>query len=77
MIRTQIYLPENIHKRLLALRGSQGKSLAQIIREAIEKQFAADEPSQENDILKLADLKLKGGPKDLSKNIDQYLYGEK
>ncbi len=77
MIRTQIYLPEDIHKRLLSLRQIWGKSAAQMIREALESYLAGSQGEGKNDLLKLADLKLSGGPKDLSSKIDDYLYGDR
>jgi len=75
MVRTQIYLPESLHKKLLAMRKSSGKSAAQIIREALADVF--DKKPVENDLLDLANLDIVGGPADLSSKLDDYLYGER
>lgn len=75
MIRTQIYLPEAMVRKLRAIRSQQKRAVGEIIREAVEK-FLNDQ-KDENDILELTKLELSGGPKDLSDNLDAYLYGEK
>ncbi len=75
MIRTQIYLPEAIHKKLTLLRTKYKRSVAQIVREALERHLREESIDQENDILKLAEIGISGGPKDLSARVDDYLYG--
>lgn len=78
MIRTQLYLPEEEHKTLLHLAQERNKSMAEIIRKLIRaglmKEKSIDQ-SGKNVMLAIAELKLHGAPKDLSRNLDYYLYG--
>jgi len=76
MIRTQIYLPEPLHKKLLKIKEVSRLSIASFIREAIEAKLGISDPTEESDILKLADLNITGGEADLSSNIDLHLYGQ-
>ena len=74
MIRTQIYIPEEIHQATKLLAKKQGRTLAELIRSfiavgIIEEKKKAKMPSLE----KLINLKIKGGPKDLSAKFDKYL----
>lgn len=78
MIRTQLYLPEEEHKTLLQLAQERNKSMAEIIRRLIKTGLAKEksiDQSGKNVMLAVAGLKLRGGPKDLSRNLDYYLYG--
>lgn len=77
MRRTQIYLPETTYRVLLKLRKQRKQSIAQIIRDILHRNFIAEElDSAEFDLENMAELKLCGGPKDLSENLDDYLYGK-
>ncbi len=79
MIRKQIYLPEDLDRRLAVAAKQQRKPEAQIVREAL-----ADKLTQQttmtagNALLGLAqlgkDLGIQGPP-DMSSKIDDYLYG--
>ena len=74
MIRTQIYIPEEIHQATKFLAQKQGRTLAELIRSFItigvlEEKKKTKMPSLE----KLINLKIKGGPKDLSAKFDKYL----
>ena len=78
MIRTQIYLPEDMHMDIKMKAAKTKKSQAVIIREAIKKGLKPRRTSKTlgEELLELA--KLGGrGPKDLSTNLDAYLYGDK
>lgn len=78
MIRTQIYLDPKTHKRLLNLAKTKKTSMAQIVRESVEEKIEKEEKKDTSGIevmLRLANIRAKGGPKDLSTNIDHYLYG--
>lgn len=78
MLRTQIYLPEDFHSQLTTLASRLNISMAEVIRmilkNGLEKKEEILKPG--NDLWKLADLKIRGGPKDLAKNFDYYLYGK-
>lgn len=78
MVRTQIYLEEEIHKALSKLARQEKASMAKIARdilkEGIEKRKTTDTSGK--DVLEgLLTSAITGGPNDLSKNIDHYLYG--
>jgi predicted CopG family antitoxin len=73
MRRTQIYLPENIYKRLLLLKHAKELSVAEIIRSILEKHLGEEEATVNESLDDLADLDIKGGPKDLSENFSSYL----
>lgn len=74
MIRTQIYIPEEIHQATKLLAKKQGRTLAELIRSfiavgIIEEKKKVKTPSLD----RLIKLGVKGGPKDLSRNFDKYL----
>lgn len=77
MIRTQVFLPEETYQyiKIRALR--EKKSAAQVIRDALHTGMKRSSSKQNagGALLQLAKLEGKG-PKDLSKNIDKYLYEE-
>lgn len=79
MIRTQIYLDEDIHKDLNILAKQQKESMAKIVRdilkEGIQKKRRLDKSGKEV-LKKLLAMKISGGPSDLSENLDYYLYGD-
>ena len=57
MIRTQIYIPEHLQKKLDSLSKSRGTSKAGIIREALERYCASlDETERKQKIEKAAGL---------------------
>lgn len=78
MIRTQIYIPDDIHRQLVSMANYQKKSMAELVRDFLEqglkKELNADYTGIKT-LQALSKLNLKGGPKDLSKNLDHYLYG--
>lgn len=77
MLRTQIYLPEEFRSQLNDLADKLDLSMAAVIRMILKKGLQKKEEimTRRNDLWKLANLKIKGGPKDLSKKLDYYLYG--
>jgi len=78
MIRTQVYFDESIHKKLLSLAKLHKKTMAQIVRESVEEKVKHLEKKDTygiSFIQSLIDNAVAGGPKDLSLNIDHYLYG--
>lgn len=78
MIRTQIYLPKIVHEHLKQIAKERDKSMAEIIREYIEKGIKLNtSPTKESNFKQLTKLNIKGGPVDLSENMDDYLYGDK
>lgn len=76
MIRTQIYIPKPLHQRAKLVAKRESRPLAALYREFITLGLEATAQKQtEKSLDFLIDLKFKGGPEDLSENIDHYLYG--
>ncbi len=81
VVRTQIYLPEDLHNRLRSRGRILKQSMAEQVREAVERYLeAADAPrSVPNDpIWDLPDHAFKappGSPTDVAARHDAYLYG--
>lgn len=79
MIRTQIYLPQQLYQAIDLVAKKEKKAKAQIIREALEKNMEKKQANAGETLLKLAAMAKKykwKGPKDLSTNHDKYLYEE-
>lgn len=76
MIRTQIYIPETLHERAKTIARNKRQSLAHLYRSFIANGLQVSK-SRGGDLTALAKLSIKGGPKDLSRDIDKYLYGGK
>lgn len=78
MIRTQIYISQDTHKKLLYLAEINEEPMAAIVRkfvkEGLKKETFRDFSGKET-LRAISNLSLPGGPKDLSKNINHYLYG--
>jgi hypothetical protein len=78
MIRTQIYIPEILHLRLTRLAQERREPIAKIVRifieDGLQKTTAIDQ-SGKTALKNLFSLGFKGGPSDLSTNLDHYLYG--
>ena len=77
MLRTQVYLPEEFRSQLINLASQLDIPMAEVIRMILKNGLKKKEEilNPGNDLWKLADLRIKGGPKDLSKKFDFYLYG--
>lgn len=76
MIRTQVFLPEETYQYLKIQAQKEKKPAAQVIREVLKAGIKRRYPQKNNDVwAKLAKIGAKG-PRDLSKNIDKYLYEE-
>lgn len=79
MIRTQVYLDEDVYQQIRLQAQLQSQPAASLIRKYLragavksKKKWNAREA-----LLLLAKHAGKGGPADLSKNLDDYLYGDK
>lgn len=73
MRRTQIYLPEDLYKRLMLLKHAKQLSAAEIIRNILERHLGEEEAKVNESLDDLADLNITGGPTDLSENFSSYL----
>jgi hypothetical protein len=81
MIRKQIYLPEELERRLSVASKQQQKSEAELVREALEDKLGAAAPvSAGAALMKLAELGRRLDitlPADASAEHDDYLYGDR
>jgi hypothetical protein len=80
-ILKQIYLPEELERRLSVASKQQQKSEAELVREALEDKLGATAPvSAGAALLKLAELGRRldiSLPADASAKHDDYLYGDR
>ncbi|MBI2315245.1 CopG family transcriptional regulator [Candidatus Daviesbacteria bacterium] len=79
MIRKQIYLTPEIDRELNILARQQGKSMAEIVRDILEKRLKISERPKntvEGFLNRITGIGKKG-PHDLSTNLFNYLYGDK
>lgn len=77
MIRTQVYLPKDLYQHIDLVAKREKKAKAQVIREVLDEGIKKKHGNAGEALLRLAKLGEKlniRGPKDLSKNIDKYLY---
>lgn len=76
MLRTQIYIPKPLHQTAKLVAKRKKRAVASLYRELITSGLEAELQRQaEKSLDSLLQLKFRGGPKDLSANIDHYLYG--
>jgi len=79
MLRTQVYLPEELDRELKLLAKKENKAVAKLIRELLHDGLVKRKRRKKNagdTLLEIAKLVGKG-PKDLSSNLFDYLYGKK
>lgn len=82
MLRTYLYIPDNLEKQINQAVQTQKKSKAEILRQALRQglEILAPKVGGAETLLKLAEIGRKHkvkGPKDLSINHDYYLWGGK
>lgn len=81
MQRTHIYLPDNLNTEIEFTAKAQRKSKAEVIRAALEQGIKVIRPPKSNSAKALLEMvkeakKFSGtGPKDLSTNLDHYIWG--
>ena len=73
MIRTQIYLPEEIHTQLKELAKTHKTTISELVRKGAKKVIRERKKKDESGkfMLELASFNF-SGPKDLSKNHTEY-----
>lgn len=81
MIRTQVYLPDQLYQEIGLVAKREKKPRAQVIRETLNEGLGRKKSTRNGGtaLLELAKLGKKlriKGPKDLSTTIDKYLYEE-
>ena len=79
MIRTQVYLEDQIHRDLISLARQESKSMAEVTRDILKEGIAKRktiDTSGKKTLQKLFAIHATGGDDPyLSDNIDHYLYG--
>lgn len=75
MIRTQIYLPDDLHRDLKLLARATGVNFSTLIREGAHAVIAKKKQEKKRDWRKFVGA-IAGGPRDVASKIDYYLYGE-
>ena len=78
-IRHQIYLTPQLKREIEIQARKRGKSKSGVIREVLEKDLEINKNKRSGAevLLELAKSATKKGPKDLSTNLFDYLYGDK
>lgn len=81
MIRTQMYLPKELYQSVSLVAKREKKTKAEVIRKALEEGLKKTSRTKNAgdvllEIARVAEKLNAKGPKDLSQNIDKYLYGE-
>lgn len=80
MLKTYLYIPEQLEEKINLTAKTQNKSKAEIMRQALEKGITAiahQGTASAEVLLKIAELGEKNkvkGPKDSSTNMDNYLW---
>lgn len=77
MIRTQVLLNEQLKKELVSYSRLYDKSVSQVIRESVRAFLNRPKAKKQVGIAwlqKLSEMKITGGPKDLSERVDEILY---
>lgn len=83
MLKTYLYIPENLEEKIIFTAKAQNKSKAEVIRQALEKGIITVQQqgtASAQILLKLAEMGKKykvRGPKDSSERIDELLWGRK
>lgn len=76
MLRTQMYLPEDIYERLLMQKQIYKKPMGEIIREILDENLPARKTGGVEGLLALTHLKFQGGSKNLSGNYKKLIYAK-
>lgn len=77
MLRTQVYLTQDIYDRLQLQTQIYQVPMAEIVRKTLDKNLPEKTQGNAKVLLELAKLGIKGGDKNLSKNYKKYLFDNK
>ena len=69
MKRTTVMFPDNVDARLRREARRRGVPMAQIVREAVERELPAPEPGRALSFFAIGE----GGPDDASEHVDEYV----
>lgn len=81
MLKTYLYIPDDLNEKISRVAEAQKKSKAEVIRQAIDKGIDTEEQRENAGVellFKLAELGKKNkikSPRDASTNLDYYLWG--
>ena len=76
MIRTQVYIPDDLHRDMALLMRQEGMNFSQLIREGVKTVLKKKKIKRNRKWGEGFIGAAKGGPKDLASRIDYYLYGK-
>lgn len=78
-IRTTIYLEEDLFIKAKKKALEERTTLTELIKRGLKKEITKKlkKKPYKNDLYKLANMAITGGPKDLSANMNEYLYSDK
>lgn len=82
MLKTYLYVPEELEEKIKLTARIQNKSKAEVLRQALEKGITAVQnqgTASAQALLKIAQIGRQfkvTGPKDGSQNLDKYLWGK-
>jgi hypothetical protein len=77
MIRTQIYISEKLHQTIKLLAQRKKKPFSQLVRQYLADGVLKEKAQTKSKPLSsLSDIGITAGPKDLSQNMDKYLYNK-
>ena len=82
MLKTYLYVPEELEEKIILTAKIQNKSKAEVIRQALEKGIAAvqsQNTASAQVLLKIAQIGKKyniKGSKDASEKMDEFLWGK-
>lgn len=75
MIRTQIYIPDELHQAVKMIAKRKEEPLAKLLRRLIAKGIIEEKKKLKPESLSaLTKLNITEGPRDLSSKMDKYLY---
>lgn len=76
MVRTQVYLPEDLKLELRMYAASNAVPVSEVIRKAVRREIGVEKKSAGSTLARIIAIAGKG-PKDLSSNFFEYAYGRK
>ncbi|MCC6740247.1 MAG: hypothetical protein IT452_14470 [Planctomycetia bacterium] len=75
--KVQLYLPQSLYDFLRQAARRQGASLSAYLRQLLSLQVPGGAPGTEDPLLRLTRNRKGVGPRDGSRNVDKYLYGDR
>lgn len=74
MIRTQVYIPDDLHRDAVLFAQITGTNFSTVVREGIKEVMKREKATKKHNWKKFIGA-VKGGPRDVASKIDYYLYG--